>query len=47
MHDDHVSPRDFLLARPILFDELAVMSDELHIEVCMGCTLDTRSWSPA
>src|SRR5260370_3875692 len=32
MHENHVSPREFLLARHLLFDELAVVNDELHIE---------------
>ena len=32
MHDNHVPPREFLLAAHLLPDERAVMNDELHIE---------------
>ncbi len=32
MHENHASPREFLLAPHLLFDELAVVNDELHIE---------------
>ena len=32
MDENHVSPREFLLARHLLSDELAVVNDELHIE---------------
>ena len=44
MHENDVSPREFLPARHLLFDELAVVNDELHIEalhVAAGLALAT------